>query len=471
MKRKVGLMTFSDGRKYVHEDLLETNLRYQSRLASTLESKADFDVVQAEEIVWTAEIAQKEARRLSQAGVELTIFNYAIWAYPHLTGIASRFAPGPYILFSNLHPSEPGMVAMLAAAGLMDQIGERYIRIWGDIEDDTVFKQIVSYTRSATSISRLDGQTFGLFGGRAMGMYTAVSNQDQWLKTFGINVEHFEQYDIVRYSEKVNDARVEDALQWLEKYVGDIKYDDNKLTRDKLRLQIRSYHAFRDIIEENGLDFVGTKAHGDLTDWFVTLDIAEAFLNDPYDWEGAREPIVAATEADMDGALTMQIMKHITGEPVLFADVRHYDSEDDIWYFSNSGTHTTYFAGKSYDPEVNLRNVTFYPEVSYYPAGGASVHHFAAPGQVTLARLARKDGQYWMAIVPGEFVEFPLKTALAKSATVTPEWPVAFSKLKVSPDKLLSSYPCNHVHGVYGDWTDELCTVAELLGIDFKVYD
>ena len=58
MKRKVGLMTFSDGRKYVHEDLLETNLRYQSRLASTLESKADFDVVQAEEIVWTAEIAQ-----------------------------------------------------------------------------------------------------------------------------------------------------------------------------------------------------------------------------------------------------------------------------------------------------------------------------------------------------------------------------------------------------------------------------
>ena len=122
------------------------------------------------------------------------------------------------------------MVAMLAAAGLMDQIGERYIRIWGDIEDDTVFKKIVSYTRSATSISRLDGQTFGLFGGRAMGMYTAVSNQDQWLKTFGINVEHFEQYDIVRYSEKVNDARVEDALQWLEKYVGDIKYDDNKLT-------------------------------------------------------------------------------------------------------------------------------------------------------------------------------------------------------------------------------------------------
>ena len=79
---------------------------------------------------------------------------------------------------------------------------------------------------------------------------------------------------------------------------------------------------------------MGTKAHGDLTDWFVTMDVAEAFLNDPYDWEGDHEPIVASTEADMDGALTMQIMKHITGEPVLFADVRHYDEEDDVWYFA-----------------------------------------------------------------------------------------------------------------------------------------
>lgn len=51
------------------------------------------------------------------------------------------------------------------------------------------------------------------------------------------------------------------------------------------------------------------KTHGDLTDRYVTMDVAEAFLNDPYDFDGPHEPIVAATEADMDGALTMQIFK------------------------------------------------------------------------------------------------------------------------------------------------------------------
>ena len=122
MKRKVGVLTFSDGRKYIHEDLLATNERYQKRLVEALEATGEIEVVAGEEIVWTPKIARREAQRLEREGVELTIFNYAIWAFPHLTGVATKFAPGPYILFCNLHPSEPGMVAMLATAGMMDQL-------------------------------------------------------------------------------------------------------------------------------------------------------------------------------------------------------------------------------------------------------------------------------------------------------------------------------------------------------------
>lgn len=242
------------------------------------------------------------------------------------------------------------------------------------------------------------------------------------------------------------------------------------LTPDKLKLQIRSYYGLRRIIERRGLDFIGIKAHGDLTDRYITMDVAEAFLNDPYDWDGPHEPIVAATESDMDGALTMQIFKLLTGSPVLFADVRHYDKENNVWFFSNSGTHATYFAGGSLDPEENLKHVTFYPETHYYPAGGASVHHFAKGGQVTLARLARKDGKYRMTIVPAEFVDFPREKALALGATTTPAWPCAFARLEVSADEFLSRFPCNHIHGVYGDCVEELKTVARLLDMDVDVF-
>ena len=469
-KRKVGVLTFSDGRKYIHEDLLATNERYQNRLVQALEATGEVEVVAGQEIVWTPKIAQREAQRLAREGVELTIFNYAIWAFPHLTGIATRFAPGPYILFCNLHPSEPGMVAMLSAAGMMDQLGLTYTRIWGDIEDQAVLKRVMAFVRGASAVARLRGETYGLFGGRPLGMYTAVANQDQWLSMFGVDVEHIEQYDIVRYAEQVPKEKVDSAFRWLEQHIGSIRYDGKALTPEKLKTQIRSYYAIRAIIDERELDFVGFKAHGDLTDHFVTMDVAEAFLNDPYDWDGPHEPIVAATEADMDGALTMEIFKHLSGEPVLFADVRHYDAEDDVWYLANSGTHTTYFAGRSMDPAVNLEKVTFFPEVSYYPAGGASVQHFAAPGPVTLARLARKKSAYWLAIVPAEFVEFPAEVARAKAATTTPEWPHAFARLGVTPDEFLATYPCNHIHGVCGHWVEDLLAVAQALGIEARVY-
>lgn len=468
-KIKVGVLTFSDGRDYIHKSLEPLNRRYQQGLATALEA-AGVEVVQGEAIIGNQRVAQAEGRRLMQAGCDLTICNYAIWCYPHLTAVATAFAPGPYLLFCNVHPSEPGMVGMLAAAGTLAQVGRPHTRVWGRIEEPAVLAKVMAFIKAAGALSLLKGQTFGLFGGRPLGMYTAVSNLDQWQKMFGLDVEHIEQEDVVRYAKKAETKKVDRALAWLEKHVGHIAYDGKGLTPEKLKLQIRSYYAYRQIIDERGLDFIGTKAHGDLTDTFVTVDVAEAFLNDPYDWDGPHEPIVAATEADMDAALTMQIFKHISGEPVLFSDVRHYDAADKVWYFSNSGTHATYFAGRSNDPAKNLKHVSFFPEASYYPAGGASVHHFAAPGEVTLARFARRDGRYWLAIVPGEFVHFPRKVMVAKGRTVTPEWPIAFTRLRCPADDFLAKFPCNHIHGCYGDWTRELLHVAELLGIEAQVF-
>ena len=201
------------------------------------------------------------------------------------------------------------------------------------------------------------------------------------------------------------------------------------------------------------------------------MDIAEAFLNDPYDWEGPHEPIVASTEADMDGALTMEFLKHVSnGQSVIFCDIRHYDAEDNVWYFANSGTHATYFANRSMNPDENLKKVTFYPEIPDYPAGGASVQYFAGKGPMTMARLARKNEKYWLAIVPCEFKEFSQEKMEAKASTTDIEWPHAFAQLQVTADEFLESYPCNHIHGITGNYVNEMINVAKILGIDYKVF-
>ncbi|PYV35535.1 MAG: fucose isomerase [Acidobacteria bacterium] len=470
-KRKVGLLTFSDGRKFAHEMLREMNLDFQNRFRARLEATGEYDVVAGEEIVWRPEVAKSEGRRLAAAGVEATILNYAVWCFPHLTMIATEFAPGPYLMFSNINPRYPGMVGMLAAAGAMDQVGRAHGRVQGDIADDAVFAKVRRFLRAAVAVRRLKGETFGLYGGRPMGMYTAVADADQWKRDFGIDVEHVDQFEIIRRAELVANDRVEHAFDWLTRLAGpNIHYDGKKLTPELLKRQIRSYYATQEINQEKAIDFFGIKAQPELTDHFTTEDIIDAFANDPYDFEGPKDPVVCATEADMDGALTMEIFKHLAGEPVLFADVRHYDAEDNFFDLCNSGAHATFFAGRSKLPEENLPRVHFWPEIFYFPAGGASVMHFARPGQVTLARLTRRNGRYWLAVVPAEFILFDEKKNWAKAEATTKEWPHAFARLEVSADEFLATYDSNHIHGCYGDWVEELVAVARILGMDYHLY-
>jgi L-fucose/D-arabinose isomerase len=462
----VGLLTVSDGRASVHRDVERSASDVARRIAAAIE-QAGHRVVEGEHLVWTNELAVSEARRIADARPALTIINVPVWAFPHFTMRAARELPGPLLLFSNLDARHPGMVGMLAAAGALDQIGRSYGRAWGDVKDPAVWARIEMHIRAGAAVEDLRGSTFGRVGGRSMGMYTAVSNADRWIDQFGIDVEEIDQWELVRRAEEIDPARVRSGREWLEQHAAGVHYDDVRLTPALLERQVRSYHVMRELIEEWNLDFCGIKAQPELTNNFATMDVTEAFLNDPYDWEGSKEPVVCSTEADMDGALTMQILKSLSGTPALFADVRHYHADLDIWDLCNSGQHATWFAARSDDPEENMRGVNLYPADFYFPAGGASVHHVAAPGEFTFARLTRLDQRYRMHVLRGRLESYDAETNERLMRASTYVWPHAFARLETTTDEFLGRYGSNHIHAVPGDHTAALREVCRLLDVDF----
>ena len=252
-------------------------------------------------------------------------------------------------------------------------------------------------------------------GGRSLSIDTAVADPALWMQKFGIDVDHVDQMELVRRAEieLASPAKINKAMDYLKKHVKKIHYTapDAKMknTEELTRRAVALYYGMISLIEEFGYDFAGIKGQRELTEHYATSDIAEAFLNDYYGPDGtAHDPFVVSTEADMDAALTMEVFQLITGQPVLFADLRSYYPDKGVWDLCNSGAHATYFAGKSKDPAVNLKNTEFRPEGFYYPAGGPSVYHIARPGEVTLARLTRSGSttHYKMVAVHGEFVSF-----------------------------------------------------------------
>jgi L-fucose isomerase len=463
---RVGLLPISDGRDFVHRDVTDHIARAATELATLLRD-AGHEVVVAPEQVCSNELATSQARWLADQHVDLTILHHSVWTFPHFTMLAAEATPTPLLLVANIDPQFPGMVGLLAGGGGLDQIGRVHARAWGDLTDPAVRRRILAQVRAAAAVQGLRGSTFGRIGGRPMGMYTAVANTDQWMRQFGVDVEEIDQWEIVRRSEHAEQSRVTAAREWLERHAAGVHYDGDRLTPELLERQIRSYYAMRELIDEWHLDFSGIKGQPELTNNFCTMDVAEAFLNDPYDWEGPKDTHVTATEADMDGALTMQLLKLLTGDPVLFADVRHYHADRDVWDLCNSGQHATWFAARSADPAENLSRVHFHPEVFYFPAGGASVQHLAAPGDLTFARLTRLDGQYRMHVMRGAFETYDDATNDRLMRASTFEWPHAFARLDAPAEEFLGRFGSNHIHAVPGDHVAELRAVCRLLGIRY----
>ncbi len=461
---RIGVLSLSDGRNYVHDGIVDFIRSTEDALVERL-AAAGHEVVRGSEPVSSNALATSVAREVAAKRVDLTVLHYAVWAFPHFSMLAAEATPGPLLLLSNIDPVQPGMVGMLAAGGALDQIGRRHRRLWGDPADGDLVSRIGAEARAAHAVESLRGSTFGRVGGRPMGMNTAVAATDQWQKTFGIDVEEIDQWEIVRRAELADAGEVTKAREWLEQYAGGVHYDGAKLTPELLERQIRSYLAMRELIDEWRLDFTGIKGQPELTAHFATMDIAEAFLNDPYDWNGPKEPHVCATESDMDGALTMQLLKQLSNTPVLFADVRHYHADRDIWDLCNSGQHATWFAARSDDPAENLARVHLYPEVFFFPAGGASVQHLAAPGEMTLARMTRDDGRYRMQLMAGEFKTYDDATNEALMRQSTFEWPHAFARLDARAEDFLGRFGANHIHAVPGDVRDEMRAVCRLAGI------
>jgi L-fucose isomerase len=176
---------------------------------------------------------------------------------------------------------------------------------------------------------------------------------------------------------------------------------------------------------------------------------------------------VCATEADANAAVTMQLLKYVSGGlPSLFMDVRLYHPDIDVWDLVNSGQHATWYATRSDDAAANFERVTFHPALSlYFKAGGASVEFDAAPGPLTFARLGLWDQRLYLVIVPGEVVDLPADTRRELNAKTDPTWPHVHARMHCAYDEFLQIFPCNHIHATPGDQVRPLVQVAELCGI------
>jgi L-fucose isomerase len=473
----IGIVMLNDEREHVWQANNPGNMKVVRQWADIIRREvknADGsapEVVVADQIITGTRVAQEMGEQLRRAGCRSIIMCYNVWNFPFLCWpfLNSVGRDAPVLSLSNNNGKFPGNVGLLATDGALRQAGVRTHRIVGDMSDKHTIARVVAWVRAAQAVTTIRNEVHGLYGGHSMGMETGYWHLTAILKTLGVTARQIDQLWLVKVMEnEVDEAEVERGLAWFEDLLGDrLLYDGKMLTPETLKTQIRLYVAMKLVNEDKGFDFCGLKGQRELTEHVCLGDVPEMLMNDPYDWDGPKEPTVCSTEADANAAITMQLLKYITGGlPSLFMDVRLYHPDRDLWDWCNSGNHASWYAARSNDPVKNFRTITFHPALEFYfKAGGASVAFDAAPGRMTFARLGIWDEKPYMVIVPGEAVKLSAKDSKALRAQTDPTWPHVWAKLDCDFQSFLNVFPCNHAQGAPGDLVQPLTMVCDMAGI------
>ena len=112
-------------------------------------------------------------------------------------------------------------------------------------------------------------------------------------------------------------------------------------------------------------------------------------------------------------------------------------------------------------PRRNLAKTKLVPATPKFAGGGAHVWFQFREGPITFARLQRSGETYQLLILKGSIVERELDSVMGSMGI----WPVAFVHLDVPEYDLIRNFNANHLHGVIGDYTEDL----KLVGRFFKI--
>lgn len=386
------------------------------------------------------------------------IVHLPIWADPIFTVRLAGMIRQPVLLLGNDRPDTSSMVGLLGAGGALDQIGREHLRVFDG--DPAVVR---AFARAAGALRSLRGQTLGLFGGRSLGIFTAEADAAQWQRLFGVDIQYIDQLEIQKYAEALPHDQVAQQTEWLLSRVHSLRYG-GLFNAAAFERQMRSYLATRDLAEQYGFQFVGVKCQPEMSDGYVTQCVAHLLMNGFEDGGGPKAIKVHACESDADGALTMQILHLLTGRPAALLDVRWLDPETGLWVLANCGAVPAALCALEDDPG-GLSQVRIEPH-TFGRGGGGALPAVLAPGKVTLARLCRKNGQYWMALLAAEVEPADAQ----RLGMVTPAFPKGLLRTSAGMD-FLNEFGSNHIHMVSGNILRELKIFCRLAGIPCRSWE
>jgi L-fucose/D-arabinose isomerase len=449
--KKIGLISTMSPDKTWAKEVLDRVAKNHTVVKKTL-AALGFEVCDVGPLHRSYQEMTAAGKELRFKGINALVLNVGTWTYANCAAAAALEAQVPVLILPDATPGTCGLVGGAIARGAMSEFGVHSNMVYGPLNDKKTLARIKSLLDASCAVMGLRGQIMGFGGGRSMGMVTAVCDPNEIRLKFGVEIDSFEQLEIIQRAEEMSEGKVKSFYAWMEKTFGKIIAKE-----DVIYKQIRLYFALEDFANEKGYDFLAVKCLPELPAIYTTFCLCHAIMGDGQDARGPKDRMMFACEADLNAAMTMQILKLLAGGPVMFTDLTQFDFKANVLTTCNCGSQPTDFAASKKDVHWEIEGVHEFK----WKYGGTCPQHVTKPGRATVARLSRNAGSYEMLIAPVEVVKMPRE----KLKETIWERPHAYLKLLCDRDEFFGAVRSNHIHLVYDDWSEQLTEACRIVDV------
>ena len=518
--------------------LFEENLRYTNG--------EPVKVVVADTTIGRVPEAAACADKFRKAGVDITLTVTPCWCYGSETMDMDPMTIKGVWGFNGTE--RPGAVYLAAVLAAHAQKGLPAFGIYGhevqnldesDKITPDVEEKLLRYGRAAIAAATMRGKSYLQIGSICMGIAGSIMDTAFFEDYLGMRVESVDEVEIIRRMDNgiYDETEFKKALEWSKKYckIGFDKNPDDMQISDEKKAQdwefvVKMMCIIKDMFNGNpnlpegfeeeraGHNALagGFQGQRQWTDFYPNCDFPESMLNSSFDWEGAREPYVLATENDTLNAVTMMFGKLLNGTAQIFADVRTYWSPeavkratgydlegkakdaDGIIHLINSGAACIDATGEmkdccgngiikpfwevtEADQKACLDATTWnMADLGYFRGGGfSSRFETRSEMPVTMLRLSLVKGLGpVMQIVEGYTVVLPEKVSDTLWARTDYTWPCTWFAPRTtgagdfkSAYDVMNTWGANHGSIGYGHFGADILTLCSMLRIPVAMHN
>ncbi len=364
----IGIRPTIDGRRgalKVRESLEEQTMNMAKSAARLFEENLRYSngepvkVVIADTTIGRVGEAAACAAKFRREGVDITLTVTPCWCYGAETMDMDPMTIKAVWGFNGTE--RPGAVYLASVLATHAQKGLPAFGIYGhevqDADDtsipEDVKEKLLRFGRAAVAAATMRGKSYLQIGSVTMGIGGSIIDPAFIEEYLGMRVESVDEVEVIRrMTEEIYDkAEYEKALKWTKEKCKE-GYDKNpdfvKASDEEKEktweFVVKMMVIIKDLMNGNqnlpegceeemvGHNAIaaGFQGQRQWTDFYPNCDFPEALLNTSFDWNGAREPYILATENDVLNGLGMLFMKLLTNRAQIFADVRTYWSGDAV---------------------------------------------------------------------------------------------------------------------------------------------